>query len=62
MRSEKIRGGSAQLTFVISMRVDLQRKEMLETLAKSTSRSVSKIMREAMDSWKANQQELYPNV
>ncbi len=61
-KMRKKRSGNAPLTAVISLRIDDQEKKMLETLARSTARSVSEIMREAMDSWKTNRQRLCPDV
>ncbi len=58
----KKRSENGPLKSVISMRIGNQEKMMLEKLARSTSRSVSEIMREAMDSWKTNQQGLCPDV
>jgi len=55
-------GQDAPLPSVISLRISSQEKRMLERLARSSSRSVSAIMREAMDAWKANQQGLCSDI
>ena len=43
---------------VISLRISDQEKKMLEKLTRSTSKSVSDIMREAMDLWKSKRRSL----
>ena len=43
---------------VISLRISDEEKQTLEQLAKATSKSVSDIMREAMELWKSKRRRL----
>lgn len=43
---------------VISLRIKDDEKRALEKLAKATSKSISEIMREAMDQWRSNRRKL----
>jgi hypothetical protein len=43
---------------VISLHINDDEKRMLEKLTKSTSKSVSDIMREAIDLWRARRRKL----
>ena len=43
---------------VISLRINDDEKRALEKLAKATSKSISEIMREAMDQWRSNRRKL----
>jgi hypothetical protein len=47
-----------QLPNVISLRVSDEEKKALEKLTKSTSKSISDIMREAIDLWRSNRRKL----
>lgn len=58
-KSEKKRKpGKNQLHNVISMRISDEEKRALEKLTKSTSKSVSAIMREAIDLWRSKRRQL----
>lgn len=56
--SRKNRNATEQLQNVISMRISDDEKKTLEKLIKTTSKSVSEIMREAIDLWRAKQRKL----
>ena len=56
--SRKPRKTVSPLQNVISLRISDQEKRMLERLAKTTAKSVSDIMREAMDLWKSKRRSL----
>lgn len=43
---------------VISLRINDDEKRALEKLAKATSKSISEIMREAIDQWRSNRRKL----
>lgn len=47
-----------QLQNVISLRINDEEKKALEKLTKSTSKSISEIMREAIDLWSAKRRKL----
>ena len=47
-----------QLQNVISLRINDDEKKALEKLTKTTSKSISEIMREAIDQWQAKQRKL----
>lgn len=52
-QAKKKRDETISLQNVISLRISDQEKKMLEKLTKATSKSVTDIMREAMDLWKS---------
>lgn len=56
--SRKNKNAAEQLQNVISMRISDDEKKTLEKLIKTTSKSVSEIMREAIDLWRAKQRKL----
>lgn len=56
--SRKKRKETEQLQNVISLRINDDEKKMLEKLTKTTSKSISEIMREAIDLWRARQRKL----
>lgn len=56
--SKKIKTKKQQLKNVISMRINDDEKKVLEKLTKSTSKSVSDIMREAIDLWTSKRRKL----
>lgn len=56
--SRKNKNGNEQLQNVISMRISDDEKKTLEKLIKTTSKSVTEIMREAIDLWRAKQRKL----
>lgn len=56
--SRKNRNATEQLQNVISMRISDDEKKTLEKLIKTTSKSVTEIMREAIDLWRAKQRKL----
>lgn len=56
--SRKNKNATEQLQNVISMRISDDEKKTLEKLIKTTSKSVSEIMREAIDLWRAKQRKL----
>ncbi|MFA7403898.1 MAG: ribbon-helix-helix protein, CopG family [Pelobacteraceae bacterium] len=56
--SKKKRKETEQLQNVISLRISDQEKKALEKLTKSTSKSISEIMREAMDLWSSKRRKL----
>ena len=47
-----------QLQNVISLRINDDEKKALEKLTKSTSKSISEIMREALDMWSSRRRNL----
>ena len=56
--SKKKRKETDQLQNVISLRINDDEKKTLEKLTKSTSKSITEIMREAIDLWRAKQRKL----
>ena len=56
--SRKNKNGNEQLQNIISMRISDDEKKTLEKLIKTTSKSVTEIMREAIDLWRAKQRKL----
>jgi len=56
--SRKKRKKTEQLQNVISLRINDDEKKMLEKLTKTTSKSITEIMREAIDLWRARQRKL----
>ena len=56
--SRKKRKETEQLQNVISLRINDDEKKMLEKLIKKTSKSITEIMREAIDLWRARQSKL----
>ncbi|MBV5340733.1 MAG: ribbon-helix-helix protein, CopG family [Deltaproteobacteria bacterium] len=55
---KKKREKSEQLQNVISLRINDDEKRALERLTKSTSKSITEIMREAIDLWSAKRRKL----
>jgi flagellum-specific peptidoglycan hydrolase FlgJ len=47
-----------QMQNVISLRINDDEKKTLEKLTKTTSKSISEIMREAIDLWRSRQRKL----
>ena len=56
--SKKKRNRTEQLQNVISLRINDDEKKSLEKLTKTTSKSISDIMREAIDMWRSNRRKL----
>ena len=56
--SKKNRKETEQLQNVISLRISDDEKKTLEKLIKTTSKSISEIMREAIDLWRTKQRKL----
>lgn len=56
--SKKKRKETEQLQNVISLRISDEEKRALEKLTKSTSKSISEIMREAIDLWSSKRRKL----
>lgn len=56
--SKKKRNRIEPLQNVISMRINDNEKRSLEKLTKSTSKSISEIMREAIDLWTSKRRSL----
>jgi hypothetical protein len=56
--SRKKRKKTEQLQNVISLRINDDEKKTLEKLIKTTSKSITEIMREAIDLWRARQRKL----
>jgi len=56
--SKKKRNRTEQLQNVISLRINDNEKKSLEKLTKTTSKSISDIMREAIDMWRSNRSKL----
>ncbi|MBW4056474.1 MAG: CopG family transcriptional regulator [Proteobacteria bacterium] len=57
-KESKKRKESEQVQNVISLRINDDEKRTLEKLTKATSKSISDIMREAIDMWKSKQRKL----
>ena len=57
-KSLKKEQGKMPLQNVISFKINDQEKKLLEKLTQSTSKSVSDIMREALNVWKSNRAKL----
>ncbi len=55
---KKKRNESEQLQNVISLRINDDEKRALEKLTKSTSKSITEIMREAIDLWSSKRRKL----
>ena len=55
---KKKKTGKEQLHNVISLHINDDEKKMLEKLTKSTSKSISEIMREAIDLWSSKRRKL----
>jgi hypothetical protein len=56
--SKKNKKETEQLQNVISLRISDDEKKTLEKLTKTTSKSISEIMREAIDLWRSKQRKL----
>ena len=56
--SRKNKKETEQLQNVISLRISDDEKKTLEKLIKTTSKSISEIMREAIDLWSSKQRKL----
>ncbi|NTV50244.1 MAG: ribbon-helix-helix protein, CopG family [Geobacteraceae bacterium] len=56
--SKKKREKAEQLQNVISLRINDDEKRALEKLTKSTSKSITEIMREAIDLWSTKRRKL----
>ena len=56
--SKKKREKAEQLQNVISLRINDDEKRALEKLTKSTSKSITEIMREAIDLWSSKRRKL----
>ena len=56
--SKKKRERAEQMQNVISLRISDDEKKALEKLTKSTSKSISEIMREAIDLWSSRRRKL----
>ena len=56
--SKKKKERTDQVQNVISLRINDEEKKALEKLTKSTSKSISDIMREAIDLWTSNRRKL----
>jgi len=56
--SKKRKKETEQLQNVISLRINDDEKKTLEKLTKTTSKSISEIMREAIDLWRSRQRKL----
>lgn len=56
--SKSKRSRNEQLQNVISLRINDDEKRALEKLTKSTSKSISEIMREAIDLWSSKRRKL----
>ena len=56
--SKKMRKETEQLQNVISLRINDDEKKTLEKLSKTTSKSITEIMREAIDLWRSKQRKL----
>jgi hypothetical protein len=57
-KSSKKKRKETELQNVISLRINDDEKKALEKLTKTTSKSISEIMREAIDQWQAKQRKL----
>ena len=56
--SKKKKERTAQVQNVISLRINDEEKKALEKLTKATSKSISDIMREAIDLWTSKRRKL----
>ena len=56
--SKKKRKETEQVQNVISLRINDEEKRALEKLTKSTSKSITEIMREAIDLWSSKRRKL----
>jgi hypothetical protein len=56
--SRKNKKETEQLQNVISLRISDDEKKTLEKLIKTTSKTISEIMREAIDLWRSKQRKL----
>ena len=56
--SKKKKPGKDQLQNVISLHINDEEKRMLEKLTKSTSKSITEIMREAIELWSSRRRKL----
>ena len=56
--AKKKRKETEQLQNVISLRINDDEKKALEKLTKTTSKSITEIMREAIDLWQVKQRKL----
>jgi len=57
-KSSKKKPRTEQLQNIISLRINDDEKKTLEKLTKSTSKSISEIMREAIDLWSSKRRKL----
>jgi len=57
-KSVKKEHGKMPLQNVLSFKINDQEKQLLEKLTQSTSKSISDIMREALNVWKSNRAKL----
>ena len=56
--SKKKKSGKDQLQNVISLHINDDEKRMLEKLTKTTSKSITEIIREAIDLWSSKRRKL----
>ncbi len=56
--TKKKRKETDQLQNVISLRINDDEKKTLQKLTKTTSKSITEIMREAIDLWRSKQRKL----
>ena len=56
--AKKKKDRTDQVQNVISLRINDEEKKALEKLTKATSKSISEIMREAIDLWRSKQRKL----
>jgi hypothetical protein len=56
--SRKKKKETDQVQNVISLRINDDEKKMLEKLTKTTSKSITEIMREAIDQWRSKRRNL----
>jgi len=56
--SKKKKSGKDQLQNVISLHINDDEKRMLEKLTKTTSKSITEIMREAIELWSSRRRKL----
>ena len=56
--TKKKRKETEQVQNVISLRINDDEKKTLEKLTKTTSKSITEIMREAIDLWRSKQRKL----
>ena len=56
--AKKKRKDTEQLQNVISLRINDDEKKALEKLTKTTAKSITEIMREAIDLWQVKQRKL----